>query len=196
MSKYIVVWERDGVVLTASETFPSKAKAMSAALYKESMEWAKGTRHIIKLREPKVSKPQPEPNDDSLLVYTDGSCLVNPGGAGGWAYVTNDRRAGSSGAKESTNNRAEVMAAILALESLPETELTIVSDSQYLVNTMTRGWKRSKNVDLWERLDQAIEGKVVRWKWVKGHAGNPLNEQADKLAGQAARLYAHTVTTH
>ena len=121
-----------------------------------------------------------------LNVYTDGSCRPTNPGKGGWAYVTEDGRKGSDGALDTTNNRAELMAAILALEQLSDSPLKIFSDSQYLIFTMTRGWKRKKNIDLWERLDKAVESREVHWEWVKGHNGHPMNELADTLATQAA----------
>jgi len=86
--------------------------------------------------------------------------------------------------KETTNQRAEIWAAIEALRRVNRPcYVTVYSDSQYLINTMTRGWKRKKNVDLWDELDQQVaKHQVVVFKWVRGHNGSPRNEAAHLLA--------------
>jgi ribonuclease HI len=126
-----------------------------------------------------------------VTVYTDGSCLKNPGGAGGYAavFLCGEKVGQLSGSDPSTtNNRMEIMAAILALESLPVScSVSLYTDSLLVVNTMTLGWRKKTNLDLWERLDAASVRHEVSWNWIKGHAGIPLNELADELAGQAAR---------
>ena len=100
------------------------------------------------------------------------------------------------GEADTTNNRMELLAAIHALESLARaSDITIITDSQYVKNGVTswiHGWKRNgwkssakkpvKNVELWQRLDEAQAGHTVIWEWVKGHAGHPENERADELA--------------
>jgi ribonuclease HI len=138
-----------------------------------------------------------------LVAYTDGACSGNPG-PGGWGVlmraVEGERvvkeRALSGGEAETTNNRMELLAAITALETLDRpSAITIVTDSQYVKNGVTgwihgwkkNGWKTSakkpvKNVDLWQRLDEAQARHDVTWKWVKGHAGHEENERADELA--------------
>jgi cyclic pyranopterin phosphate synthase len=122
---------------------------------------------------------------EQIHIYTDGSCQGNPG-PGGWAAII--RRNGQdtelAGHEDgTTNNRMEVMAAIKGLETTPEdSNVTLYSDSQYLVNTMTRGWKRRANVDLWNRLDTLVAQRNVAWEWVRGHMGHPENERADQLA--------------
>jgi cyclic pyranopterin phosphate synthase len=89
----------------------------------------------------------------------------------------------SGGEQKTTNNRMEVMAAIEGLSSTPAgSDVTVHTDSQYLVGTMTKYWKRNVNTDLWDRLDKAVAGRSVKWEWVRGHAGHPLNEEADRLA--------------
>lgn len=138
-----------------------------------------------------------------LTAYTDGACSGNPG-PGGWGVllkahendVLRKERELCGGAKETTNNRMELMAAITALETLtaPST-ITIITDSVYVKDGVTKwleGWKAKqwrtaskkpvKNVDLWQRLDTATARHNVTWKWVKGHAGHSENERADKLA--------------
>ena len=122
-------------------------------------------------------------------IYTDGSCLGNPG-PGGWAAIVvedGDKRILSGSSPKTTNNRMELAAAIEGLDAIPKgAAVTVHSDSQYLVNTMTRNWKRRVNQDLWERLDSVVAGRDVRWKWVRGHAGHPLNEEADRIANGEA----------
>lgn len=101
----------------------------------------------------------------------------------------------SGGEPRTTNNRMELMAAIkgleaaeMAIDHLPPQEIVIYSDSQYLINTMTKGWKRNANLDLWERLDRLVKGQKVTWKWVRGHNGTPGNELADTIASREAGL--------
>lgn len=131
-------------------------------------------------------------------IWTDGACSGNPG-PGGWGAVV--RIDGvetelSGGEPATTNNRMELMGAIAALESLPDgSAATLHTDSQYVKNGLTswiHGWKRNgwrtasrepvKNVDLWQRLDAAAGKHKIEWKWVKGHAGDVMNERADGLA--------------
>lgn len=138
-----------------------------------------------------------------LYAYTDGACSGNPG-PGGWGVllIAKDgdtvikERDLCGGEPETTNNRMELMAAIMALETLARpSELTIITDSAYVKNGITgwlHGWKRNgwrttskkpvKNVDLWQRLDEARDRHHVTWEWIKGHAGHPENERADELA--------------
>jgi ribonuclease HI len=124
------------------------------------------------------------------IVYADGSCLGNPG-PGGWGVVLVSEdgfRLEFSGADASTtNNRMEITAAIEALRRLPAgLDVTVRTDSQYLVNTMTLGWKRRENLDLWKRLDTEAALRKVGWEWVRGHSGDTFNERADQLARDAA----------
>ncbi len=121
-----------------------------------------------------------------IKIYTDGSALGNPG-PGGWAAIVvenGDQRAlHGREADVTTNNRMEMLAVIEGLKSLPAfADVTVVSDSTYVVNTMTKGWKRKANNDFWNELDHEVAKRNVGWKWVKGHDGHPLNEKADKLA--------------
>ena len=114
-------------------------------------------------------------------IYCDGaySPARNQGGIG-FVILEDD--------KNSTNQRMEQMAAIVALESIKEpSEITIVTDSMYIVGTLTKGWKRKANTDLWERLDKAVNRhKVVSVEWCKGHASDEHNKEADKLAYNAS----------
>ncbi len=124
-----------------------------------------------------------------IHIYTDGACLGNPG-PGGWAAVIQERgkrKIVAGHDDQTTNNRMEILAAIEGLEATPEGDKVAVhSDSQYLVNTMTRKWKRNVNNDLWARLDKAVSKRKVAWEWIRGHAGHPENELADKLANEMA----------
>ena len=127
-------------------------------------------------------------------IYTDGSCLKNPGGPGGYAAVI--FREGemiqelSGGDAITTSNRMEIMAAIVGLRAIQEPSvITLYSDSQYVIKTLTQGWKRMKNVDLCTRLDAAARSHRIAWQWIRGHNGNPGNVRADTLANRAARLH-------
>ena len=143
----------------------------------------------------------------AVHVHTDGSCLGNPG-PGGWAAIVQhaDGRTEelSGGEADTTNNRMEMLAAIKALEALPESSsVVLVTDSKYLRNGITEwihSWKRKnwknakgdpvKNKDLWQTLETLIEHHDIQWEWVKGHAGHRLNERCDDLAREAAERMA------
>lgn len=133
-------------------------------------------------------------------AYTDGACRGNPG-PGGWGVVlryNDNQRELCGGELQTTNNRMELMAAISALEHLNRCcRVRLVTDSQYVMKGITEwlpGWKRRhwrtasrqpvKNVDLWQRLDQAVAQHQVEWQWVRGHSGHPGNERADQLANR------------
>jgi ribonuclease HI len=134
-------------------------------------------------------------------IYTDGACRGNPG-PGGWGALLRCKgveRELHGGEPQSTNNRMELTAAIVALETLTRpSEIDLHTDSKYLKDGITtwihawkeKGWKTAnrkpvKNLDLWHRLDEALSRHSVRWHWVKGHAGSPGNERADELARRA-----------
>ena len=125
-----------------------------------------------------------------VIVYADGACSGNPG-PGGWAAILIHPASGavkelSGGESSTTNNRMELTAVSEALEALKRPcEVLVKTDSQYLVGTMTQGWKRKANHDLWARLDELCRVHRVSWEWVKGHAGDPYNERADRLARAA-----------
>ena len=94
----------------------------------------------------------------------------------------------SGGDSSTTNNRMEITAVIEALKNVDDNDVTIYSDSTYVINTITKGWKKNKNQDLWELLEKLLFKKNVTWKWVKGHSGNEFNEKADQLAyGEAKK---------
>ncbi len=134
-----------------------------------------------------------------IRIYTDGACIGNPG-PGGWAAIIIDgteRKEIAGREKRTTNNRMELMAAIQGLaETPPGSTATIESDSQYLVNTMTRNWKRKANHDLWDRLDRLAAERSVSWQWIRGHAGHPENERANILANGEASGKGNPAPTH
>ena len=120
-----------------------------------------------------------------ITIYTDGACLGNPGPGGWGAVIIGDgpRRVLHGNDPDTTNNRMEIKAVVQALQNIPlRSDVTIYSDSSYVINTMTKNWKRKKNNDMWDLLDKEVSIRNVGWEWVKGHAGDPLNEEADRLA--------------
>ena len=145
----------------------------------------------------------------NFKIYTDGSCLGNPG-AGGWAAVivdeNNQREEISGGEVYTTNNRMEMTAAIHALEKIPEgSRVELFTDSSYLKNAFTNGWlakwkrngwknsdrKPVLNKDLWLVLDELFSTRTINFNWVKGHAGNHFNERCDELARAIATKLKH-----
>ena len=141
----------------------------------------------------------------AVEIHTDGACLGNPG-PGGWGALlrfNGTEKEISGGEADTTNNRMELMAAIMALESLKQPcAVHLHTDSQYvqkgigewLPNWVRRGWKTAggdpvKNKDLWLRLQSATNGHQIRWQWVKGHSGHPENERVDQLARLAAEKF-------
>ena len=131
---------------------------------------------------------------NAITIYTDGSCLGNPG-PGGWGTLvfgeSEEPQRLSGHEAQTTNNRMELMAAIQGLEAVPAgSKVVLHSDSSYLVNTMTKNWKRRVNHDLWERLDTLSGSHNVEWRWVRGHNGDRWNEAADRLAVAAMNIAA------
>lgn len=137
---------------------------------------------------------------DKWIVYTDGSCLVNPG-PGGWAAIVKSPQGkkvfhGSEGM--TTNNRMELTAALEAIRQIPEGScIQLFTDSQYLKLGITEwlpGWKKRNwhrkggalaNIDLWQALDSEVQKHEIQWMWVKGHNGHKENERVDRLSRQA-----------
>ena len=122
-------------------------------------------------------------------IYTDGSCLGNPGPGGWGAVIVEKNNTIEICGKEidTTNNRMEISAVIMGLEYTKEYQrIKIFSDSQYVINTMTKNWKRKANLDLWEKLDKLVSKREVLWEWVRGHEGNFYNEKAHNLAYKSA----------
>ena len=142
-------------------------------------------------------------------IFTDGSARGNPDGPGGYGTILSytdskglkHEKELSCGYKKTTNNRMELMAAIVGLEALNRPcEVTLYSDSQYLIKAFNENWIKTwikegfregrknqvKNIDLWKRLLEAVKPHDITWVWVKGHAGHPENERCDTLATSAA----------
>jgi len=139
-----------------------------------------------------------------IKIYTDGSCLENPGN-GGWAaiiFMNNEKIIISGRKKKTTNNQMELMAAIEALKKIPkDQEVQMYTDSKYVKMGITEwikkwsqnDWKTSskqkvKNIELWKELNDISKKHKIEWHWVKAHAGNPNNEEVDELAKKAANL--------
>jgi ribonuclease HI len=140
----------------------------------------------------------------NILLYTDGACSGNPG-PGGYGVVllqARQRRELSGGYRLTTNNRMEMMAAIVGLTALESpSQVTLYSDSKYLIDAVVKGWakkwranhwkrntkEKAKNPDLWGQLLDLNERHQITWTWVKGHSGHPENERCDRLAVQASR---------
>ncbi len=136
----------------------------------------------------------------TVVIYTDGACRGNPG-PGGWGASLRyhaHRKDLHGGEANTTNNRMELMAVIQGLESLQrDCEILVYTDSRYVLDGVTKwmvnwkknGWKTAakkpvKNVELWQRLDKALQQHCVQWRWVKGHSGDEGNERADLLANK------------
>jgi len=128
------------------------------------------------------------PSND-IVIHTDGACKGNPG-PGGWGTVIeqNCNQQKLSGSEpQTTNNRMEMTAVIKGLEVVdPSARVLISSDSTYVINTMTKGWKRKVNHDLWDQLDRLVRDRDISWRWVRGHSGDRGNELADALATKQA----------
>ena len=139
-----------------------------------------------------------------IKIYTDGSCIENPG-KGGWAaiiFMNNKKIAIKGNKKNTTNNQMELMAAIEALKKIPTGQkVQVYTDSKYVKLGITEwiekwsqnNWKTSskqkvKNLELWTELNEISKKHKIEWFWVKGHAGDPINEEVDTLAKKAANL--------
>ena len=139
-----------------------------------------------------------------VKIYTDGACLGNPG-PGGYAAILvsgDHRKEIAAGFRRTTNNRMELMGAVAGLEALKSrSQVTLVSDSKYVIDGLRQGWaakwrannwmrnkkERAENTDLWQRLLDAVEKHECTFEWVKGHAGHDENERADQLSVSAAQ---------
>ena len=193
----------------------AQVKGFQGAVYKgfmtdeEARAWLGGADARTEQPRAAAEMVAPSAPDADYIIHTDGSCLRNPGGAGGWAAVIETAATGaveekSGGAPETTNNRMELTAALMALSAVPEgARVALYTDSQYLKNAFTkfwlpawkkRGWKKADgepvlNQDLWVQLDAAFAARQVQFHWVKGHAGNPRNERCDALAREEAEKF-------
>lgn len=193
----------------------AQVKGFQGAVYKgfmtedEARAWLGGANARAEQPRAAAEMAAPSAPDADYIIHTDGSCLRNPGGAGGWAAVIETAATGaveekSGGDPETTNNRMELTAALMALSAVPEgARVALYTDSQYLKNAFTkfwlpawkkRGWKKADgepvlNQDLWVQLDAAFAARQVQFHWVKGHAGNSRNERCDALARAEAEKF-------
>ena len=200
----------------------SGARYKSFTNAQEALAWLAGSdvphkepthpaRPLVKPTRPRpaaVQMPLRPDSEQDFVIYTDGSCLRNPDGPGGWAAVIREVATGTvtelhEGSPATTNNRMELSAAIAAL-AFPKTpaKIALYTDSQYLKNGITkwmagwkrRGWKKADgqpvlNQDLWQELDALYSRHDVTFHWVKGHVGVELNERCDRLAKREAMHY-------
>lgn len=183
------------------------AKFKSFSSKDEASVWLKNPVYQTKPRSTQKKKSQVplETDADTIAVFTDGGAINNPG-PGGYGIVIDDglsRQEFSGGYRLTTNNRMEMMAAIVALRQLRgiSKKVHLYSDSSYLVNGIEKGWARKwrskgwrksdgqpvMNIDLWKELLELLSEISVRFIWLKGHAGHELNERCDRLAVSSAR---------
>lgn len=185
-------WEGEDGAAVQVQGFPG-AKYKGFANLQDAQNWLDGT----------TVESQDQSTDSIVRLYTDGSCITNPG-PGGYGVVIrhgNYHRELSAGFRLTTNNRMELRACIAGLQSLPGHQIVeVYSDSYYLVNGITRGWalrwqanswmrnkyEEAENADLWAELLKLTEQHSVTFHWVRGHAGHLENERCDQLAIQAA----------
>jgi len=186
--------------------FPTIDEARSWLQKPQSAAPGKKKRSSVKSKTP---TPAISTEQADFIIYTDGGCSFNPGPGGYGAVILakGKRQELSGGFKHTTNNRMELMACIVALKSIkPGVSVVVHSDSQYVVNGISKGWAAkwqangwmrnkkdaAENYDLWQDLLDACEPLNVHFVWVKGHAGNEENECCDQLATQA---FASTPST-
>ncbi|MCG8619510.1 MAG: ribonuclease HI [Desulfobacterales bacterium] len=215
MKYYAVANGRTTGIFTSWPEAERQVKGFAGARYKSFKSKAEAEAFLknpeYATRKPKTSagartgKATATPNnypEDAVIVYTDGGAIGNPG-PGGYGVVFKDGEEYAGGYNLTTNNRMELMAVIVALEALQGEDRPIFlhSDSRYVLNGITKGWARgwqkrgwkksdgnpALNPDLWERLLGLLPGLDIRFQWVKGHAGDPLNEACDHLANSTAR---------
>ncbi len=217
---YAVAAGRTCGIFTDWPTAEAQVKGFAGARYKsfaseeEARAWLddpvyrgrEGKRPLAESAPQSASPPyQSPPKQNEILIYTDGGCLNNPGPGGYGIIIEADGEQWeiSGGFRLTTNNRMELMAAIVALEELQggRRRIHLYSDSSYLVNAVEKGWaqkwrkngwikgdgKAALNSDLWQRLLGLLEGLEVAFHWVKGHAGHEQNERCDRLAVGCAR---------
>jgi len=203
------IWDCAGGAKAQVISFPG-ARYKGHYTLSEAEEWLRDNSGsapspAVKKRSVKQNDPAPVTADDSgrIVIYTDGGCSGNPGPGGYGAVILQEghREELSGGYRLTTNNRMEMMACLMALESLkPGCSARLYSDSSYVVNGITKGWavkwrkngwirsgsEKAQNVDLWSKLLDLCGRIDVEFVWVKGHAGTPENECCDRLAVAAA----------
>lgn len=210
----VAVGRKTGVFTTWSEA-EAQVKGHPGAKYKsfptfeEAESWLENPVYKrANKSKPTIKKAIPKPADHpkhAIIIHTDGGAINNPG-PGGYGIVIEDGedyRELSDGFRMTTNNRMELMACIVALETVGQMTQPVIlySDSSYVVNGISKGWaagwrqkgwkkadgKPAINQDLWSKLLDLSDSLDITFKWVKGHAGHPLNERCDRLAVAAAR---------
>lgn len=177
------------------------ASRTEAEAWMDDPQWGQETKPPKK----KLIHKEPMASGASIEIYTDGGAINNPGpgGYGAILLVGGEVFEISGGYQRTTNNRMELMACIKGIEALPTRSETVAlfSDSKYVVDGISKGWAKgwrkrgwlksdgnpAVNADLWAKLLDCVEGVDIRFHWVKGHAGHPLNERCDQLAVQSAR---------
>ena len=210
---YAVAAGRRTGIFTDWATTEKQVKGFAGAKYKsfaseeEARTWIDDPVYQKKPAKKRTNSNGPDAviGKDEIVIHTDGGSIDNPGPGGYGAVIEKDgvRHEYSGGFRKTTNNRMEMTAAIVALTELGETakKIHLFSDSSYLVNGVEKGWARkwqtkgwrksdgepAVNVDLWQRLLDLLDRLDVRFHWVKGHAGNELNERCDRLAVAVAR---------
>lgn len=181
------------------------------ALQEEATAWLKNPSYSTGKKKTNISRQSAPavsgtaPKVGEITIYTDGGSINNPGPGGyGAVIIEGDGQLEYCGGFSlTTNNRMELMGCIVALQKLEQRDkpITLYSDSSYVVNGIVKGWAKSwrkngwiksdkkpaVNPDLWEKLLELVEPLAINFKWVKGHAGNPLNERCDELAVASAR---------
>lgn len=188
----------------AGAVFKGFATKDEAVRWLKNPSYSPGTKKKTVTKKP-AAAPQKTLKQGGIQIYTDGGSINNPGPGGYGAVIVDgqSRREISGGFSRTTNNRMELMGCIVALQQLERRDLpiTLYSDSKYVVNGITKGWARSwrkngwiksdkkpaVNPDLWAQLLELTEELSITFQWVKGHAGNPLNERCDELAVASAR---------
>ena len=189
--------------------YKQKIVAEIEALPESSLSQILNYIQSVKSKKDRAAKPvlsnksDSAESKDTVIIYTDGACTGNPGAGGyGAVIIDGDRRQELSGGyRLTTNNRMEMMGAIVALESLPSnSKVKLHSDSKYIVDAIVKGWAKkwqrngwkrnskemAKNPDLWQELLDLGKIHDIEFVWVKGHAGIPENERCDRLAVAAA----------
>ena len=187
----------------------AQVKGYTKAIFKgfftrdEAEDFLRDDSKIESSEKPDGPKEQTADSENKIIIYTDGGCINNPG-QGGYGIVIMDgksREELSAGYRLTTNNRMEMMACIVGLQQLKShSSVILYSDSQYVVNGISKGWAKkwqandwmrtkrepAKNIDLWKKLLALCEKHNVEFEWVRGHAGDKENERCDKLANEAA----------
>ncbi len=188
------------------KSFPTKGEAeawLENPVYQK--KGTQSTQRAGRKRPKKGAAPAVPLPENAIVVHTDGGCIDNPGPGGYGVVIERDGelREMSGGECQTTNNRMEMLAAIVALRELEgeKRPIALFSDSSYLVNGIGKGWagkwrsngwqksdgNPAKNSDLWEELLDLLDSLSVQFHWVKGHAGNAMNERCDELANGMAR---------